>query len=100
MGIEIGLLVLSQALASVGAVLEDVLGEGFLLTMLGRILRHTSSLDLSYFENPIFRDKIEAVDREMTWRAKGMLTVTIWILEADISPSIDRIAPRYRISTS
>ena len=32
-------------------------------------------MDLSYFENPIFRDKIEAVDREMTWRAKGMLTI-------------------------
>jgi ABC-type multidrug transport system fused ATPase/permease subunit len=56
-------------------VLEDVLGEGFPFTILGRILRHTSTLDLSYFENPIFRDKIEAVDREMTWRAKGMLTI-------------------------
>jgi ATP-binding cassette subfamily B protein len=74
-GIEIGLLVLSQVLTSITAVLEDVLGEGFPFTILGRILRHTSTLDLSYFENPIFRDKIEAVDREMTWRAKGMLTI-------------------------
>jgi ATP-binding cassette, subfamily B, bacterial len=74
-GIEIGLLVLSQVLMSITAVLEDVLGEGFPFTILGRILRHTSTLDLSYFENPVFRDKIEAVDREMTWRAKGMLTI-------------------------
>jgi ATP-binding cassette subfamily B protein len=74
-GIEIGLLVLSQVLTSITAVLEDVLGEGFPFTILGRILRHTSTLDLSYFENPTFRDKIEAVDREMTWRAKGMLTI-------------------------
>lgn len=74
-GIEIGLVVLSQVLTSITAVLEDVLGEGFPFTILGRILRHTSTLDLSYFENPIFRDKIEAVDREMTWRAKGMLMI-------------------------
>src|SRR5919108_1584532 len=74
-GIEIGLLVLSQVLVSITAVLEDVLGEGFPFTILGRILRHTSMLDLSYFENPIFRDRIEAVDREMTWRAKDMLTI-------------------------
>jgi ATP-binding cassette subfamily B protein len=74
-GIEIGLLVLSQVLMSITAVLEDVLGEGFPFTILGRILRHTSTLDLSYFENPVFRDKIEAVDCEMTWRAKGMLTI-------------------------
>jgi ATP-binding cassette, subfamily B, bacterial len=74
-GIEIGLLLLSQVLTSITAVLEDVLGEGFPFTILGRILRHTSTLDLSYFENPLFRDKIEAVDREMTWRAKGMLSV-------------------------
>jgi ABC-type multidrug transport system fused ATPase/permease subunit len=73
--IEIGLLVVSQILSSITAALEDVLGEGFPYTILGRILRHTTTLDLSYFENPIFRDKIEAVDREMTWRAKGMLTV-------------------------
>jgi ATP-binding cassette subfamily B protein len=74
-GIEIGLLMLSQILSSITAVLEDVLGEGFPYTILGRILRHTTTLDLSYFENPAFRDKIEAVDREMTWRAKGMLTI-------------------------
>jgi hypothetical protein len=60
--------VLYQVLTSITAVLEDVLGEGFPFTILGRILRHTSTLDLSYFENPIYRDKIEAVDREMTWR--------------------------------
>ena len=74
-GIEIGLLVLAQVLTSITAVLEDVLGEGFPFTILGRILRHTSTLDLSYFENPISRDRIEAVDREMTWRAKDMLTI-------------------------
>jgi ATP-binding cassette subfamily B protein len=74
-GIEIGLLVLSQVLSSIAVVLDDVLGEGFPFAILGRILRHTSTLDLSYFENPLFRDKIEAVDREMTWRAKGMLTI-------------------------
>ena len=74
-GIEIGLLVLSQVLTSITSVLEDVLGEGFPFTILARILRHTSTLDLSYFENPQFRDKLEAVDREMTWRAKGMLTI-------------------------
>jgi ATP-binding cassette, subfamily B, bacterial len=82
-GIEIGLLVLSQVLVSITAVLEDVLGEGFPFTILGRILRHTSALDLSYFENPLFRDKIEAVDREMTWRAKGMLTI-IYSLGSEI----------------
>jgi ATP-binding cassette, subfamily B, bacterial len=82
-GIEIGLLVLSQVLSSITAVLEDVLGEGFPFTILGRILQHTSTLDLSYFENPIFRDKIEAVDREMTWRAKGMLTI-IYSLGSEI----------------
>jgi ATP-binding cassette, subfamily B, bacterial len=74
-GVEVGLLLLSQVLTSVTSVLEDVLGEGFPFTILGRILRHTTTLDLSYFENPFFRDKIEAVDREMTWRAKGMLTI-------------------------
>ena len=74
-GIEIGLLVLSQVLSSIAIVLDDVLGEGFPFAILGRILRHTSTLDLSYFENPLFRDKIEAVDREMTWRAKGMLSL-------------------------
>jgi ATP-binding cassette subfamily B protein len=74
-GIEVGLLVLSQVLTSITAVFEGVLGEGFPFTILGRILRHTSTLDLSYFENPLFRDKIEAVDREMTWRAKDMLTI-------------------------
>jgi ATP-binding cassette, subfamily B, bacterial len=74
-GIEIGLLVLSQVLTSITAVLEGVLGEGFPFTILGRILRHTSTLDLSYFENPLFRDKIEAVDSEMTWRAKDMLKI-------------------------
>jgi ATP-binding cassette, subfamily B, bacterial len=74
-GIEIGLLLLSQMLTSIITVLEDVLGEGFPFTILGRILRHTSTLDLSYFENPFFRDKLEAVDREMTWRAKDMLTI-------------------------
>jgi ATP-binding cassette subfamily B protein len=74
-GIEIGLLVLSQVLSSIAIVLDDVLGEGCPFAILGRILRHTSTLDLSYFENPLFRDKIEAVDREMTWRAKGMLLI-------------------------
>jgi ATP-binding cassette, subfamily B, bacterial len=59
------------------------LGEGFPFTILGRILRHTSALDLSYFENPLFRDKIEAVDRELTWRAKGMLTI-IYSLGSEI----------------
>jgi ATP-binding cassette subfamily B protein len=74
-GIEIGLLVLSQILTSIAVVLDDVLGEGFPYAILSRILKHTSTLDLSYFENPLFRDKIEAVDREMTWRAKGMLSI-------------------------
>jgi ATP-binding cassette subfamily B protein len=74
-GIEVGLLLLSQVLTSITVVLDDVLGEGFPFAILGRILKHTSTLDLSYFENPLFRDKIEAVDREMTWRAKGMLTI-------------------------
>jgi len=74
-GIEIGLLLLSQVLTSITVVLDDVLGEGFPFAILGRILKHTSTLDLSYFENPLFRDKIEAVDREMTWRAKGMLSI-------------------------
>jgi hypothetical protein len=74
-GIEIGLLFLSQVLTSITVVLDDVLGEGFPFAILGRILKHTSTLDLSYFENPLFRDKIEAVDREMTWRAKGMLSI-------------------------
>jgi ATP-binding cassette, subfamily B, bacterial len=82
-GIESGLLVLSQVLLSITAVLEDVLGEGFPFTILGRILRHTSALDLSYCENPLFRDKIEAVDRELTWRAKGMLTI-IYSLGSEI----------------
>jgi ATP-binding cassette subfamily B protein len=74
-GIEIGLMLLSQIFTSFTVVLEDILGEGFPLSILGRILKHTSTLDLSYFENPVFRDKIEAVDREMTWRAKGMLSI-------------------------
>ncbi len=74
-GIEIGLLLLSQMLMSITVVLEDILGEGFPFTILGRLLKHTSTLNLSYFENPVFRDKIEAVDHEMTWRAKGMLTI-------------------------
>jgi ATP-binding cassette subfamily B protein len=73
--LEIGLFLLSQILASLTALLDGILGEGFPLAILGRILTHTSTLDLSYFENPTFRDKIEAVDREMTWRAKGMLTI-------------------------
>jgi ATP-binding cassette subfamily B protein len=74
-GIEVGLLLLAQVLTSITVVLDDVLGEGFPFAILGRILKHTSTLDLSYFENPLFRDKIEAVDREMTWRAKGMLSI-------------------------
>jgi ATP-binding cassette subfamily B protein len=74
-GIEIGLLLLSQILSGITVMLEEVLGEGFPYTLLGRILKHTSTLDLSYFENPIFRDKLEAVDREMTWRAKDMLSI-------------------------
>jgi ATP-binding cassette, subfamily B, bacterial len=73
--LEIGLFLLSQILGSITTLLEGILGEGFPVAILGRILKHTSTLDLSYFENPIFRDKIEAVDREMTWRAKGMLTI-------------------------
>jgi ATP-binding cassette, subfamily B, bacterial len=59
------------------------MGEGFPFTILGRILQHTSTLDLPYFENPIFRDKIDAVDREMTWRAKGILTI-IYSLGSEI----------------
>jgi hypothetical protein len=54
-GIEIGLLLLAQVLTSITVVLDDVLGEGFPFAILGRILKHTSTLDLSYFENPLWQ---------------------------------------------
>jgi ATP-binding cassette, subfamily B, bacterial len=73
MGLELGLFLLTHLLASTTAVLEDILSEEFPLGILHRILTHTGTLDLSYFEDPAFRDKLEAVDREMTWRAKGLL---------------------------
>lgn len=75
LGLEIGLVLLSQVIGSVVSVLTSTIDEMFKFSVTRKVLEHISSLDLSYFESPQFHDKIEQINREVTWRTSRILMI-------------------------
>jgi ATP-binding cassette subfamily B protein len=67
-GLELGLAVLSEVLARGISLCDSLLGDRFTNAVSVRLMRHANDLDLSYFEDPEFYDKMERARRQTTGR--------------------------------
>jgi ATP-binding cassette subfamily B protein len=67
-GIEIGLVVASDALSRLQGLTDSLLADLFSNRMTIRLMSHAASLDLQTFEDPAFQDKLERARRQTTDR--------------------------------
>src|SRR5215470_8008248 len=66
--LEIGLVVVNEALSRVSALVESLLGDLFTNHTSLLLMRHAATLDLYLFEDPVFYDKLERARRQTTGR--------------------------------
>ena len=66
--VELGLAVVSDLLGRAVALVESLLGDLFTNETSVRLMRHAALLDLSYFEDADFYDKLERARRQTTGR--------------------------------
>lgn len=72
-GLEVGLKLCSIAIGSVASILSSAADQIFQFSITKKVLEHISKLDISYIESPQFHDKIEQVNRDVTWRIVRMM---------------------------
>ena len=68
LAIEFGLAVLNDLLARGISLCDSLLGDRFTNAVSVRLMRHATDLDLSYFEDPEFYDKLERARRQTSGR--------------------------------
>ncbi|MGH9857079.1 MAG: ABC transporter ATP-binding protein, partial [Acidobacteriota bacterium] len=66
--LEVGLVVVGEALARASALVESLLGDLFSNYTSIRLMEHAAVLDLYQFENPTFYDQLERARRQTTGR--------------------------------
>ncbi len=74
-GIELGLVILSDLINRIITLLDSLLGDLFSNTTSVELIRHAAILDMYQFENPSFYDKLERARRQTTSRTVLMSMV-------------------------
>ena len=67
-GIELAIVVVGEIAARSSTLLESLLGDLFANRMSVRLMEHAASLDLRYYEDPVFYDRLERARRQTVGR--------------------------------
>src|SRR4051812_49115347 len=67
-GVELGLVVVADALARASALVESLLGDLFSNRTSVMLMEHAATLDLHQFEDPTFYDQLDRARRQTTGR--------------------------------
>jgi len=74
--LELGLAVASDILGRVNTLCDSLLGDRFTNRISVRLMQHADRLDLAFFEDPVFYDKLERARRQTTARL-GLLAALL-----------------------
>ncbi|MGH2544130.1 MAG: ATP-binding cassette domain-containing protein, partial [Ardenticatenaceae bacterium] len=85
LGLEFGLLLTGAVMSQSRALVEHVLNSQLNLHINTLIIRKALALDLSYFEDAEFYDKLQNARREADWRALRIVTQTFGLLQSTIT---------------
>lgn len=67
-GVELGLVLVADALARASALVESLLGDLFSNRVSVMLMEHAATLDLAQFEDPAFYDQLDRARRQTTGR--------------------------------
>ncbi len=74
--VELGLALASDVLGRVNTLCDSLLGDRFTNRVSLRLMHHADRLDLAFFEDPLFYDKLERARRQTTGRL-GLLAALL-----------------------
>jgi ATP-binding cassette subfamily B protein len=74
--LELGLAIASDILGRVNTLCDSLLGDRFTNRVSLRLMHHADRLDLAFFEDPLFYDKLERARRQTTGRL-GLLAALL-----------------------
>ena len=74
--LELGLAVASDILGRISTLTDSLLGDRFTNRISLRLMQHADRLDLAFFEDPLFYDKLERARRQTTARL-GLLAALL-----------------------
>src|SRR5689334_12850959 len=77
-GLEFGIAIASDALGRANTLCDSLLGDRFTNRVSVRLMEHANRLDLAWFEDPVFYDKLERARRQTTGRL-GLLASILTI---------------------
>ncbi len=74
--LELGLAIASDVLGRLNTLWDSLLGDRFTNRVSIRLMQHADQLDLAFFEDPVFYDKLERARRQTTGRL-GLLAAVL-----------------------
>src|SRR5258708_16553203 len=73
---EVVVIIIGDLTARAGALLDSLLGDRFTNHISTKLMEHAAALDLKFFEDPIFYDKLERANRQATSRLALVTALT------------------------
>src|ERR1700722_18556818 len=75
MALELGLALMSDLLGRANSLFDSLLGDRFTNRISVRLIEHATKLDLAWFEDPVFYDKLERARRQTSGRLSLLAAV-------------------------